>query len=162
MQQASLRGGSCGARRDWRSGDWYTPHSRWLLRELLTELPKCGSACSRLLSQRRQLLTLLQQAAKLCSAPACSCLLTGAGAAAAARKSLKFWRQQARHAPKMQLSSINGSEHCSRWSLTLLKPLCPGELLLMTGSAMQMRQCGPGNLSSTGMHIDVCMSMCVL
>ena len=37
-----------------------------------------------------------------------------------------------------------GMEHCSRRSWTVLKHLCSAELLLMTGSAMQMQQRGLG------------------
>ncbi len=120
----------------WRSGVQSSPHSRWLLTALLTELPWPRNVCNRLLPQRGgQSLTLPQKAAHLCTAQTCSRLLmkrlllpplTSTQGSAAAGTACSH---------KMQLYSVSQSKHCSRRSRTVLKRLCSGELLGMTGSA---------------------------
>ena len=54
----------------------------------------------------------------------------------------------------IQLYSRSGREHCSKQSWIVLQQLCSGELLWMTGSAMQMRQRGLN--SDQALQIDLC------
>ena len=54
----------------------------------------------------------------------------------------------------MQLCSRSGREHCSKQSWTVLQKVCSGELLWMTGSAMQMQQRGLN--SDQALQIDLC------
>ena len=73
VQRASLRGGGRGAKSKWHDSEQPAPRSRWMLTELLTEMPDPSNV---LLQERRgQLLTLQQQATNLCSPQTCSCLL---------------------------------------------------------------------------------------
>ena len=87
--------------------------------------------------------------ANLCNPQTCSRLLTGLRLLLPSEKHPGFSGSRDGVQHKMQLYLMSESEHCSRRSWRVLQQLCSCELLLLTGSTVQMRQRGVAIL---GLH----------